>query len=257
MSGLVQEKSYSGGRFYALGTDATYCSYVVTFSGVSYQFGQYICLVAESAEILDEEGDSARQLTILQNGQKLTYTVNRDAEILRVPSGSIGGRPTEPATDNNGRLLTINDIEKGDVIRIILSGNEIVTMEMIYDKSELYNPETGYGNPIWPRTALQEANTDKYPYIMYDASYFQSNFQLSFSRANSIDGEVIKAGYRSAQQVNELIAGQTHYMVYDVEKDEAYLGTIADVRDYKTYGKFSTLILETYNFRFRSLVVFK
>ena len=234
---IVESRDYHGGWFYRLGTESTYYTAAMTMGSVS-EMDAYIALIKDKQRVLDDEsGEVITKLTLLRKGAETVHVVREDVEFLDQKKAKVD--------------FNVDDLEKGDTIRIALMSNKISQIEMVYDISERYDSaKKQYNVPTWKGVDA----FDNY----YDGNYYHQEFMLSFGYVSEKEGAILKVGYKNADVVDEVVASPTHYMVYDIETKEAYIGSAEDVKDKLSWGdEYSALIYETWFSSFRSLVIYR
>ena len=234
---ITEARDYHGGWFYRLGTESTYYAAAMTMGSVT-EMEPHIALIKDKQKVLDvESGDIITKLTLLRKGAESVHIVKEDVEFL----------------DQNKAIVDFNvdDLEKGDTIRVAFAGSKISQIEMVYDISERYDANTKkYSVPTWK-------GVDQYDNY-YQGNYYHQEVMLSFGYVSEKEGTLLSIGYKSADTVDEIVVSPNHYMIYDVDTREAYIGTAEDVKDKLSWGdEYSALIYETWYSSFRSLVVYR
>ena len=234
---ITEARDYHGGWFYRLGTESTYYTAAMTTGSVT-AMDAYIALIKDKQKVLDvESGDVITKLTLLRKGAETVHVVKEDVEFLDQNKAKVD--------------FSVDELEKGDTIRIALSGTKISQIEMVYDVSERYDSDAKtYSVPTWKGVDV----FDNY----YSGNYYHQEFMLSFGYVSEKEGTLLKIGYKSADEVDEVVASPNHYMIYDIQTKEAYIGSAEDVKDKLSWGdEYSALIYETWFSSFRSLVIYR
>ena len=183
-------------------------------------------------------------------------TMDSDEQIINAIS-VLNGRDGAPTmmeySLNEG--LDVSGLEKGDTVRVAVSGNTVMDYELIYDESSNDLPNKFPGSK-W------QGVTD-YWNLYQPNTYYGEAFQLSFGYVNSKSDDVLRWGYKSAansdESWNQYISSSTggsRIMIWDTEQKKAYTGSLADVIDFETYGRGSRVILQTCWLEFRAMVVY-
>ena len=221
-------------EFYKLGTDAIFYDYITSKGDASYFLNDaYIAIVNDIYETMDSDGQIINAISVL--------------------SGK-NGAPTMMEYNIND-TLNISELEKGDTVRFAISGNTIMDYELVYDESSNDLPDKFPGSK-W------QGVTD-YWNLYQPYTYYGDAFQLSFGYINSKADDVLRWGYKSASSSDESwnryissSTGGSRIMIWDTEQKKAYVGSLADVIDYETYGRGSRVILQTCWSDFRAIVVY-
>lgn len=221
--------------FYRLGTDSAFYDYAVSVGDATYSLNEAcLTIVTDIFETLDDEEQIVTAISVLA-AQKGGSPVNAEYKI------------------NEG--LSIDGLEKGDVIRCAYSGDAIMDYELLYDESSNDLPDKFPGSN-W------KGVTD-YWNLYQEYTYYGDAFQLSFGYVNSKKDDMLRWGYKSPQVADEVwyqyissSTGGSRIMIWDTEQEKAYVGTLDDVIDYETYGKGSRVILQTCWSEFRAIVVY-
>lgn len=251
---FLDQTNYPSIELYRLGTETNYYTVAVSRgSGQKLDDTRYIALVSEVSQVVDSDDNVVYQLVVLQNGAMVEYNVSDDVmKARRIPSSKENG-------DWEYTELNMEDISVGDTLSFEISDGIITKIEVVYDYSERSKEENGFLPDSSGWECADSVNKDQW----YDGKAIYDNwtpftpFQLSFGFVSEIDGNMIKLGARSPELITEVYDGQTSYMVYDSQTEKCYLGTIEDVRDYKTFSNnCSKVIIQTNRGRFRGLVVY-
>jgi len=251
---FLDQTNYPSIELYRLGTETDYYTVAVSRgSGQKLDDTRYIALVSEVSQVVDDDENVVYQLAVLQNGASVEYIVSDEVmKARRIPSSKENG-------DWEYTEINMEDVSVGDTLSFEISDGVITKIEMIYDYSERSKAEYGFRPDSSGWECADSVNGDQW----YDGKAIYDNwtpftpFQLSFGFVAELDGKMIKLGARSPEVITEVYDGQTSYMVYDSERDECYLGTIDDIKDYKTFSNnCSKVIIQTNRGRFRGLVVY-
>ena len=221
-------------EFYKLGTDAIFYDYITSKGDASYPLDDaYLAIVNDIYETMDSDEQIINAISVL--------------------SGRDGAPTMMEYSLNEG--LDVSGLEKGDTVRVAVSGNTVMDYELIYDESSNDLPNKFPGSK-W------QGVTD-YWNLYQPNTYYGEAFQLSFGYVNSKSDDVLRWGYKSAansdESWNQYISSSTggsRIMIWDTEQKKAYTGSLADVIDFETYGRGSRVILQTCWLEFRAMVVY-
>lgn len=210
--------------FYKLGTEAVFYDYMATIGEKSVSLNDARLSIV--SDIFEKMGDDEEVVTAI-------------ALLKETSSGPV---KEEYVVDTD--LVSLDGLEKGDTIRFAANGNTITTYELLYDESSDALPNWAGITDYWN---LYQAYT-----------YYGDVFQLSFGYVNSKKEGILRWGYKSASVADEAWQNNvaSRIMIWDTQKEEAFVGGIKDVIDYETYGYGSRIILQTCWSEFRGIVVY-
>ena len=215
-------------EYYKLGSDAVFYDYIVQEGDAKYSLNEArMSIVTDIFDTIDEEDSVIKAISVLQAGtgspSVAEYRIKED--------------------------ISIDGLEKGDVIRFAYSGNTIVEYELLYDESTK-------GLPNWQ-------GVNDYWNLYHGYTYYGDAFTLSFGYVNSKREGLLRWGFKSPDVVDEAWGqyispetGGSRIMIWDTEQEKGYVGSLSDVIDYETYGKGSRIILQTCWGEFRAIVVY-
>jgi hypothetical protein len=252
--GFADQSDYPDVELYKVGKETSYYDTFLTREESQDIDGDtYIALISDITEEVDPEDEDVKyKMIVFMNGAKTDYFVEDDAKRIIYTTLNNSGNISRAET------LNIKDFDRGDVVRFGFKAGKIYQVEMLYD----YSAQLAGGKPGIPDSTIWQAmngtNNDWFNGAsMYQPAQPYMPFQLSFGFVNKVDGSVIGWGYRSPDVIDEVYNQQTHYIVYNHDTDNMYMGTIDDVKDYQTYGNdCSRIILQHSRGYFRSMIVF-
>lgn len=191
--------------------------------------------------------------------------VGADGTVVRKLCGYLSGTYYEYEIDDE---INLGDIERGDLVQLHfdVNGNVIPSytaaeddVVVLYDYSR-YQGGRPTDTSIW-KNIVEGGHC----YLAVGAaSYggYHARMQLSFGYANSKAGDMIKMGYASGENFDEIFNTKAvKVTVFDKSlkgKEQVYIGTIDDILDYESTGdECSTLIVHTRDCDPKSLIVYR
>lgn len=183
---------------------------------------------ADFAEIIVNK---TQQVGILDRPMLVSRVYDKmteDGFTVKAVDGLLSGKSVSYYAENEALL---SGIASGDAVRCAVNAkNEIVRLEQVYDYS------TGE-LPNW--TGIDDTVT------LYVKNYTQS-FQMSFGYLAQKGERTAAWGFKTGANIDEAFElAKIPIMVYDESKkqNQAYVGTLDDIQDYRTVGASCSKIL--------------
>ncbi len=187
-------------------------------------------------------------------------------EVVQMELLSVNG--TEIWNADTNVLPEANDIEIGDLIDISGTGGDLTALRKVYDVSESEKidgyPAQEENDGLWS-LSRKKVESDKYGvWLIFNdngqvqtVNYAGGGFQLTFGFVTDTSGDKLRFKWEKPKSVGDadshdevygtyLTGSSAKVFVYDSESETVKKGTVADMKDYKTYGDdCSRVILKT------------
>lgn len=207
-------------RAYNTGSDSLTADVVVICSDKmnSLTENSRAMLVSKVSEAVDEEGEILPYVTGLYRGGEKSFYFEDEDDIYY--------------TDNG----TKTKIKRGDVIRIETDEDYIVGSDVIYNGGDTFTQD---------RTGVSGG----------EGLHFNSIMRYVYGYADYIaDGKLIFV-YDGNYEFFQL--GNVPVYIYDTEKEKAYVGTVADLKDRQHYDDYDNFILGTHRSAVNEIIFIK
>lgn len=241
--------------FYRMGTDESYWDYLVHVgeAKASLDSGR-MAVITDIYETMNADEEVVQALEVFEaletGGSKAEYEISENVKVTKV-IGKVAGSVANDKKKEE-KEISFSDLQKGDTVRYAYSGNIITDIELLYDEST---------NTL-PTWAGVDENKSRY----VNVEWYSENFQLSFGFVHSTKNDVLSWGYKTGETADEywnlFISPNTYgsrMVIYDTDKEEAYVGNMTDLIDYETYGnstELSRVILRTNLRAYRGMIAY-
>lgn len=213
-----------------------------TYSGVQYNRTQPVFLVSDIQQGLDSDGS-----------------------VVNVLCGYLNGTYTEYKLDEK---INVGDVEQGDLVKLHFDINNqpIPAYDGISEDIVVLYDYSKYQGKRPDDASIWKGMVDGGPCYLSvgtaDSGGYSAYFQLSFGFAHEKVGGMIRFGYNSGAEFDEVFrTSSVKVTVYDKEMPDdrkVYVGSINDINDYKSVGNdCSSVIVHTYTGSPMSMVVYK
>lgn len=269
------QTEYRGISLCKRGNQSAYYTTGVIVSGTIDMTGSAGMLVTNVSVGLNADGEPSKIIKGLQSGAEVSYNVSSD--VRRVKYWMTDGSNARETIDFGSGTEYIEDISKGDIIRIATSGGEITSIQLVFDYSinpegkdyeaELLKPEyqafapyidTSKHQPNWRPGLFQDVNVNKLEDGIEDnlksaepnwyfpgqgGRFWWYSTQFTYGYVADIEGNALLIDYdydtldTDEEEIDEVYNNQNCYMFYDTKTDTAWSGTIDEIMDAKSYGK--------------------
>ncbi len=269
------QTDYKGISLCKRGNQSAYYTTGVMVSGIVDMSGCAGMLVTNVSVGLNADGEVSKVIKGFQNGAEVSYNVSSD--VRRIKYWMTDGSNAKETIDIGSGTEYVEDIGKGDIIRFTTSGDEIASIQLVFDYSinpegkdyetELLKPEyqafapyidTSKHQPNWRPGIFQDVNVNKLEDGIEDnfesdepnwyfpgqgGRYWWYSTQFTYGYVADVEGNALLIDYdydtldTEEEEIDEVYNNQTYYMFYDTKTDTAWSGTIDEIMDAKSYGK--------------------
>lgn len=243
----------------SFGNDA-YCTCMVYTTNV---MNEYTSVIVDKYDYADLTRNYISQPTFLV--KEIKQGLDKDGDVANVLCGYLNGTYKEYTLDNR---IKLGDVGQGDLLKLHFDLNEEIIpsySESLEDVIVLYDYSKWQGGRPDDSTVWKGMEDGGRCYLNLgsaDTEYYSHLMQLSFGYANEKAGSMLKFGYRSGADYDEMFrTSSVNVVVYDKslpENQRVYVGSINDINDYKSVGDdCSTVLVHTRHCDPMSLIVYK
>lgn len=163
--------------------------------------------------------------------------LNAEGDVVKYMSGMQAGAAAEYEIDTDYYDLDAADLGSGDLMRLALYNGKVIGAVKYYD----------YDNPSA---------------VSIGRDYGETEQRFVSGYVNARSGSLVKIGYtdeKTADSVTNLKGCEESVMIYDPSRNgsKLYKGTVEEIRDYKSCGHGSFIVIHTQTNNIRSVVLYK
>lgn len=242
-----------------VGNDALYTCNVYTTNTIN----EYCNVVVYKYEYSNLSANNLNKAAFMVSS--INSCINTEGVVVRKLCGYLSGTYYEYEIDD---AINLGDIERGDLVQLHFDANNNIipsytTAEadvvVLYDYSK-YKGGRPTDTTVWK--GIVEGGPCYFATGAASYGGYYARMQLSFGYANSKVGNMIKIGYTSGENFDEIFDTKAvKVTVFDKSlrgDEQVYVGTIDDILDYESTGnECSSVIIHTRDCDPKSLIVYK